>query len=249
VFNKNLKDIIVNQTFTQPVTDASGTPFDFVITGPTNGARGYARGIELGFQTRFDKLPGVLAGFGLQANYTYVDSKMHRYDAVPSTFCSAGAGASNLNLFANGCDTDGRSFGDTPLPNLSRNAFNFALLYDQGGFSARVAYSWRQRYLYGVALNSDNTGPNQQNGLDTNPASATYQQGVLPIGLPLWAESYGQLDAGVQYRLNDHLTFSLQGTNLTDALYKQLMQQHVGMMNHNYFTSGRRYSVALQYSY
>ena len=60
---------------------------------------------------------------------------------------------------------------------------------------------------------------------------------------------YGQLDAGVQYRLNDHLTFSLQGTNLTDALYKQLMQQHVGMMNHNYFTSGRRYSVALQYSY
>ena len=249
VFNKNLKDIIVNQTFTQQVTDSSGTPYDFIITGPTNGARGYARGIELGFQTRFDKLPGVLAGFGLQANYTYVDSKMHRYDAVPSTFCSAGAGASNLNLFANGCDTDGRSFGDTPLPNLSRNAFNFALLYDQGGFSARVAYSWRQRYLYGVALNSDNTGPNQQNGLDTNPASATYQQGVLPIGLPLWAESYGQLDAGVQYRLNDHLTFSLQGTNLTDALYKQLMQQHVGMMNHNYFTSGRRYSVALQYSY
>ena len=249
VFNKDLKDIIINQTFTQQVNDSSGTPYDFVITGPINGAKGYARGVELGFQTRFDKLPGLLSGFGLQANYTYVDSKMHRYASVPSTFCSAGAGASNLNLFANGCDTDGRSFGDTPLPNLSRNTFNLALLYDQGAFSARMAYSWRQRYLYGVALNSDNTGPNQQNGLDTNPASATYQQGNLPIGLPLWGESYGQLDAGVQYKVSDHLSLSLQGTNLTDALYKQLMQQHVGMIDHNFFTSGRRYSVALQYNY
>jgi iron complex outermembrane receptor protein len=248
-FNKELKDIIINQTFTQQVNDSSGTPYDFVVTGPVNGARGRARGFEMGFQTRFDKLPGLLSGIGLQANYTYVDSMMHGYNAVPSTYCSAGAGASNLNLFANGCDTDGRSFGNTPLPNLSRNTFNLALLYDQGGFSARVAYSWRERYLYGVALNSDNTGPNQQNGLNTNPASATYQQGNLPIGLPLWAESYGQLDAGVQYKVSDHLTLSLQGTNLTDALYKQLMQQHVGMLDHNYFTSGRRYSVSLQYSY
>lgn len=249
VFNKDLKDIIINQTFTQQVADTSGTPYDFVVTGPTNGARGHARGFELGYQTRFDKLPGLLSGFGVQGNYTYVDSMMHPYNAVPSTFCSAGAGASNLNLYANGCDTDGRAFGKTPLQNLSRNTFNLALLYDQGGFSARVAYSWRERYLYGVALNSDNTGPSQQNGLDTNPASATYQQGTLPIGLPLWAESYGQLDAGMQYKFSDHLTVSLQGTNLTDALYKQLMQQHVGMMGHTYFTSGRRYSLALQYNY
>jgi outer membrane receptor protein involved in Fe transport len=40
-----------------------------------NGARGHARGIEIAYQQYFDMLPGWLSGFGVQANYTYVDSK------------------------------------------------------------------------------------------------------------------------------------------------------------------------------
>jgi iron complex outermembrane receptor protein len=174
---------------------------------------------------------------------------MKRYNAVYSEYCSAGAGASNLNLYINGCDTDGRSFGDMPLPNLSRNSFNLALLFDKGPVSARLAYSWREKYLQGVALNSDNTGPNQQNGLDTNPDSATYGQHTLPLGLPLWVDDYGQLDAGIHYRFDDNLTVSLEGRNLTDSMYKQLMQQHIGTFGHNYFTSGRSYTVSLRYTF
>jgi TonB-dependent receptor len=231
------------------VYDTAGKPFDVIVTGPTNGADGHARGVEIAYQQYFDGLPGWMSGFGLQANYTYVDSKMKRKNNVSQAYCSAGAGADNLNLFINGCDTDGRTFGDSPLPNLSRNTFNLALLYDKGPISARIAYSWRGRYLYGVALNSDNTGPNQQNGLDTNKASATYGANNLPIGLPLWADNYGQLDAGIQYKWNDQLTLNLQAQNLTDAYYKQLMQQHTGMNEHSYFTSGRRYTLSMQYSF
>lgn len=248
-FNKDLKDVILDQTFAQRLTTTDGKNFDFILTGKTNAAKGRARGVELAYRQFYDKLPGWLSGIGLEANYTYVDSKMHRYGAVPAVFCTAGAGQDNLNLFVNGCDTDGRSFGDLPLPNLSRNTMNLALLFEQGGFSARLAYSWRERYLQGVSLNSDNTGPNQQNVLDTNPASPTYGASNLPLGLPLWGDSYGQLDGGVHYRFNNNLTVSLEGMNLTNATNRQLMQQHIATSVHNYFTSGRQYKVGMRYTF
>ena len=248
-FNKNLSDIIINQTMTKQVADDNGVLHDFVVTGPINGAKGFARGFELAYHQYFDMLPGLLSGIGLEANWTFVNSKMKRYNAVYSDYCTAGANPDNLNLFANGCDTDGRSFADVPLPNLSRNTINLALLYDKGPVSARVAYSWRERYLYGVALNSDATGPNQTNGLDTNPDSATYGRNNLPIGLPLWGDSYGQLDAGVHYKVDDNMTLSLEGQNLTNSMYRQLMQQHLGMLKHNFFTSGRIYTVSMRYTF
>lgn len=248
-FNKELKDIILDQTFGQTLRTDDGKDFNFVLTGKTNAAKGRARGVELAYRQFYDKLPGWLSGFGVEANYTYVDSKMHRYDAVPAAFCSAGNGASNLNLFVNGCDTDGRSFGDMPLPQLSRNTMNLALLFDRGPFSARLAYSWRERYLQGVSLNSDNTGPNQQNVLDTNPDSATYGASNLPLGLPLWGDSYGQLDAGVHYKFGDHVTVSVEALNLTNATNRQLMQQHIATSVHNYFTSGRQYKLGVRYTF
>jgi iron complex outermembrane recepter protein len=251
VFNKNLKDIILNQTFKRTILDADGKPVSFVMNGPVNGAKGYARGAEIAYQQYFDWVPSWLQGLGLQANYTYVDSKVKRYNAVYSAYCTPGNGQENLNLYINGCDTDGRTFGDMPLDNLSRNTYNIALLFDRGPLSARIAYNWRGRYLYGVALNSDNTGPNQTNALDTNPASATYNRHdiSLPLGLPLWADSYGQVDVGLHYKVTDNFTMGLDATNLTNNTYKQIMQQHIGMIGHNYFTSGRTYKISAQYSF
>ena len=70
-----------------------------------------------------------------------------------------------------------------------------------------------------------------------------------PLGLPLWADSYGQIDAGIHYKVGKDLTVGLEGSNLTNQTYKQYMQQHIGMMPHNYFTSGRSYTVSMQYSF
>ncbi|WP_457426603.1 TonB-dependent receptor [Roseateles sp. P5_E7] len=249
VFNKNLKNIIVNQAFNRTIKDNDGKPVTFVLNGPVNGAKGYARGVELAYQQYFDGLPGLLQGLGLQANYTFVDSKVKRYNSVFTGFCSPGAGQENFNLYINGCDTDGRSFGDMPLDNLSRNTFNIALLYDRGPVSARLAYNWRGKYLYGVALNSDNTGPNQTNAMDTNPGSATYGQHNLPVGLPLWADGYGQLDAGIHLKIGSDMSIGLEASNLLNKNYKQIMQQHIGMIGHNYFTSGRVYKINAQYNF
>ncbi|RZJ10982.1 MAG: TonB-dependent receptor [Rubrivivax sp.] len=247
-FNKQLKDVIVNQVGILTAADNTGKMHEFAYSTQVNGAKGWARGVELAAQHYFSGLPGLLAGLGVQANATYVDSKQKRYNAVGNQWCSSAADGRNLNLFVNGCDTNGQSYGDHPLPNLSRKAFNVAVLYDHGPISARVAYAWRGKYMNGVAF-PDNTGPNQTNGLNANPDSPQYGRNNMPLGLPIWTDDFGQLDLGVQYRFTDNLTFAFEGQNLTDSVYKQLMQQHIGFTGRTWSVSGPRYSVSARLNF
>ncbi len=241
LFNKQLKDIIVGQTASFRYPDASGNPVTFSVSAPVNGAKGHARGIEVSFQRYLDMLPGWLSGFGVQANYTFVDSKTKFYSQVPGEFCAGTAtdDASNLVLNLSGCDTDGRVFGKMPLQGLSRNAYNLALLYDYGPVSARVAYSWRSKYLQAINVNGTH-------GTDGRLAGTTTQ---VAFALPTWSDDYGQLDAGISYKLTDNFSISLEGQNLNNALARQLMQQHIGMMTRAVNYTGRRYSVQASYTF
>jgi len=244
-FYKDLKDIIIKQTSVVQLQDNSGNPVDFVVTSPINGAKGHAAGFEVAYQQYFDMLPDWMSGFGVQANYTFVDSKRRLYKPVYSPYCSGGNSAENANLNLNGCDTDGRTFGDLPIEGLSRHSYNLTLMYDKGPWSARVAYSWRSKYLQAVNVNGTNGG----DGTDTNPDSATVGQHNVAFGLPTWQDDYGQVDAGISYKWNDNLQLGLEGQNLTDSTNKQLMQQHIGMMGRAWDANGPRYTVTLRYAF
>jgi len=164
---------------------------------------------------------------------------------VYSPYCSGGNSAENANLNLNGCDTDGRTFGDLPIEGLSRHSYNLTLMYDKGPWSARVAYSWRSKYLQAVNVNGTNGG----DGTDTNPDSATVGQHNVAWGLPTWRDDYGQVDAGISYKWNDNLQIGLEGQNLTDTTNKQLMQQHIGMMGRAWDANGPRYTVTMRYAF
>lgn len=247
VFDKELKDVVIRQSTTFQVPDANGNLQNFVVTSPVNGAKGHARGFELGWQTYFDSLPGWMSGFGVQANYTFVDSKTKLYHPVTSGYCSGtGNTPDNFSLILNGCDTDGRSFGDLPLQNLSRNAYTLTLMYDQGPLSARLAYTWRSKYLQAVNVN----GTQGTDGTNTDPSSAGFGQRNVAWGLPVWADAYGQLDAGIYYKLlDDKLTLGLEAQNLGDAKQRQIMQQHIGDMTRGLFYTGPRYSMTARYTF
>ncbi|ATY32693.1 TonB-dependent receptor [Sphingomonas psychrotolerans] len=92
------------------------------ITRPINSGKGFVRGLEVGGQTFFDFLPGALDGFGVQANYTFVDSE------TPTLLNGA----------------------PTPLGSLSKHSYNVSALYEKFGLSARVAYNWRSKFLEGT---------------------------------------------------------------------------------------------------
>ena len=245
LFNKQLKDIIVTQNVNYALTDTTGKSHNFTISRPENGAKGYARGFELAGQAYFDNLPDWASGLGAQASFTFVDSERKLYRPVTNQWCSGtGDAAANLDLFVNGCDTNGLTFKDLPLEGLSRRTVNFTLLYDKGPISARLAYNWRSRAMTQVAA----WGVRQSDGRDYNPAS-TNPMGPLYYGLPLWSDAYGQLDGGFSYKVNNNISLDLHAQNLNDAVYKQDMQQHAGMIGHAWFATGPRYTVKLMVSY
>ncbi|MDB6010572.1 MAG: TonB-dependent receptor [Gammaproteobacteria bacterium] len=243
VFYKHLTNIIVNRVITPSVTDTAGVSHVFTTTGPVNGARGDLKGAEVAYQQYFDFLPKLLHGFGTQLNFTYINSHQSVDNPPTGTYCQS---FDTFGINLNGCDTDGRSFGNLPLANISKYAYNVALLYDRGPVSARLAYSWRSKYLLGT-----NVYPLQgTNGTVTDPNSTDpnhqYGQQNVTWGVPVFGDAYGELDASVFYNFTSHVTLGFQALNLTDSMYRTLAQQHIGTYPFEWYSSGRTFSVQLR---
>lgn len=129
-FHKDLKDYIFSGSSTETFTNG-GVTNDFLITRYTNGDKGKIDGFELAYQQFYDFLPGPLSGFGVQANFTYVDS----------------SGGRNTSQDILDPIQNGAAGAELPLEGLSRTSYNAALLYEKYGISARLAYNWREEYL------------------------------------------------------------------------------------------------------
>ncbi|TWI62910.1 TonB-dependent receptor [Pseudoduganella lurida] len=98
----------------------SGTTYS--VRTPQNGQDGTIKGLELGYQGFFTNLPGMLSGLGLQANFTYVDSK------APGPIQGQ----------------------ETTLEGLSKQSYNIVGMYDWQDFGMRLAYNYRGKYLSGT---------------------------------------------------------------------------------------------------
>ncbi|WP_313140995.1 TonB-dependent receptor [Stenotrophomonas sp.] len=101
----------------------------FNVQSYFNTPGGPLKGYELTYQQPFCFLPGFWKNFGIQLNYTHVDSKI-KY------LFSSGSG-----------DTIVTTYTENDLLNLSPNSYNATLYYDDGRFSARVSTSYRDAYI------------------------------------------------------------------------------------------------------
>ncbi len=143
------------------ITATAADPFyEFATQRPVNQESARIHGWEFGGQYFFGD-----TGFGVLANYTVVrgDVGFDR-NALPGT-----------QQFA--------------LLGLSDTA-NVVLMYENFGFTGRLAYNWRDEFL--LATN--------QNGSNTNP---------------FFVEEYEQIDLSVGYDFNDNLAFQVEAINLT----------------------------------
>jgi len=167
VFQANFAGGFLNQAFIDSTfgaydvtPNASDPLFGFEVQGPINNREGSIHGIEFALQHFFGD-----TGFGFQANYTMVDGDVT---------IDVGADPS-VDQFA--------------LLGLSDTA-NFTAIYEKYGFSARVAYNWRDEYLA-----STNRGGGNRN--------------------PVFNEAFGQVDLNVSYDVTETLQFSFEAINLT----------------------------------
>jgi iron complex outermembrane receptor protein len=135
----------------------------FQVTVPDNGDGAVVKGFELGYRQVFGHLPAPFDGLGVQTSFTYAESNANYANTVANV-----------------------SYG---LEGLSKYSYSLVGFYEKGRVQARVAYTWRDKFLQ-VA-----SGRN---------------------GEPEYFDSYGQLDVGASYNVTDHFTVFVDGLNLTD---------------------------------
>jgi len=137
VFYKDLKDIVVPQRFPNyqgPILSYQGQGY----TAPSNGPSGHLIGWEADWEQHFTFLPGFLAGFGFDVNWTHVNS------------------------YALLLDTLGHIARRAPLFRTSPDIGNLSGLYAYGPISARVAWVYQGPNIgaYGDGTSNAVTGDN-----------------------------------------------------------------------------------------
>ena len=137
LFYKKIKDFVIDATSNN--VSVPGFTELFTVNGPVNAPGGFAEGFELGFNQPFTFLPTPLDGFGVQANYTYVDSALDTNGIKPVI-------SSTTSEVLNG-----------GFPGSSRNNFNGVFYYEKYGASVRVAYNYRSSYFENIGGSGDRT--------------------------------------------------------------------------------------------
>jgi TonB-dependent receptor len=121
LFYRDIKNYI--QVFTNEEIIGGGR---YNISRPRN-TDAELQGLELAYTQFFDMLPGWASGFGLQLNYTLVDSSARTPDLR--------------------ADPTGQTFVEADVTNVSDDAYNVIAIYEKYGVSARLAYNWRSDYI------------------------------------------------------------------------------------------------------
>ena len=173
------------------VSGPGDDPYVFGVTRPVNNKEANIHGWEFAGQYFFGD-----TGFGVLANYTVVRGDVG-FDNLADP---------NENQFA--------------LLGLSDSA-NVVLMYENFGFTVRLAYNWRDEFLSQVNVGSSRN--------------------------PIYVEEYDQVDLSVGYDLNDHLSVSFEGLNLTeeDVRWHGRSEKQLWFLE----DQGARYALGARYKF
>ena len=120
VFYKKIHDLIAGVSTSGTVPGQPDGVFFGNIGTVGNAFSGHAYGFELSANVPFTFLPGALDGFGLQANYTYVNGKA-RFFAAPEP--------------------------ESSLPGSSKHNVSLIGYYEKYGFSLHASYTYRSDFM------------------------------------------------------------------------------------------------------
>ncbi|WKL58909.1 TonB-dependent receptor [Asticcacaulis sp. ZE23SCel15] len=131
LFKKDLTDYIYSGSELETYTN-NGQTLQFNVGRYVNGSEGKVDGFEIAYSQFYDFLPGFWSGFGVQANYTKINSSGGKNPLV--------------NIF-DGNQVVAADLNGLPLEGMSPTSYNAAIMYEKYGISARLAYNWREEYL------------------------------------------------------------------------------------------------------
>ncbi len=143
VFYMDLTNYVAYGTYQTPLLNIrTGRTDIYTISAPSN-SKGKVSGMELAWQQPLGM------GFGLAANYTYANAKEKKSCAAADVAC--------------------RNATDE-LVGASKNTYNVSAYYEDHGFGARIAYTFRSAFFAGL----DRATPLHQDDTGTLAASLSY---------------------------------------------------------------------------
>ena len=175
----------------------------WTLSTPTNTPGGDLKGTEISYQQPFSFLPGQLGNFGTILNYTYVESNIKYV---------------NSNLPAG----QPVQYITNSLLQLSKNAANATLYYDNGTWSARVSGAYRSPYLTLVP------------GENLNDVEGTHQT--------------INIDFASSWNVTKNLQLTLEALNLTNQFQYQYVDTNGDRMVYNH-QQGRDYLLGARYKF
>lgn len=154
-----------------PLTGGAAGQCNVLIGTAVSSGKGFINGIDIEGQKFFNFLPAPFNGFGVEANYSWINSGA----PIPGQ---------------NGLPT---TIGQ--LTNVSRNNGSLILMFDKYRLNARLAATYRSKYI-----------ESYYPGNDTYPPIDVVRPTVV-------------VDLSLYYHLTKHLAITAAATNLTNAYY------------------------------
>ena len=216
VYYKDLKDVLFSQsgTFGRDTLNFGGVDRSgYALTTLRNAGSGHLLGAEASIQQSLDSyledndaIPDWIKGFGVQANLTLNDSEV----TVPAV--------------------TGVPSRKVPLVGSSDVAYNISLIYERYGFSARLAYQWRSKWMQSI-------GDYQ-----------TLNGKVVPVtnGDVYWNDDE-ELDLSLRYRVSDRLEWSFDVANITNDPGRRFADTEANPIEWERF--GRRWIMGISYTF
>ena len=220
LFYKKFHDYIQNGARQHVTLTNNGVSRDVLVTGPVNGDGASIKGFEVAFQRFFDFLPSPFNGLGVQTNYTHVINSGIKNAGLRTNFAGSGLGTGG-----GGVSAQFDSIDPGALEGVSKDSYNFVLMYEKGPWAFRSAYNWRSQFLVTA---SD-----------------------CCVGFPVWEKANGFLDASIRYKVNDNIELSIQGSNLlaTKTILLQQVDQRFTLLPNEWAQQDRRVQVGVRLKY
>jgi TonB-dependent receptor len=143
VFVKHVSDFLETQLVDMRIPQFNEVVHD---TRVRNGQKGKIKGVEIAGQYAFDTAISWLQGFGVAANYTYVDASATRDTDSGAPVCG--------------------------YPGLSPQSYNGSVFFENGKFQARVSYNWRNHFS--IDCGGGSTQPRNRAAYGQTDASLRY---------------------------------------------------------------------------
>lgn len=215
----------IEETSLFVMTAVLDNPQDF-----PNGAADYdpSTGFAIDIATAYDISPNSTdpeTEFLVQRPVNNKDANIYGFELAGQHFF----GDTGFGIAANYTIVRGDvKFDDTGSPSVSQFALtglsdsaNFVLMYENYDVQARLAYNWRDEFLAGTSRGSSRS--------------------------PTYVEAFSQIDFSVVYAVNDQLSVSVEGLNITG----EDSRTHGRSINQMWdlFDLGARYQLGARYTF